>query len=184
MRRVVALLGIGLFGVQAAADDVDFGLNADAFRLIYTHEFRSNALQIDGGWMYHSDNGSVVHVGLNLSDVASNSKDLVAGLGGRLAYQDGEASGQSGFAVPIGGFLYFTPQKYNRITFGFAAYFAPDVLSMGDSTKYEDYTLRLAYNVMRQADIYVGARYVKGEYKNAPDVYFDTGMHIGFTLKF
>jgi hypothetical protein len=184
MRRVVALMGMAFFCAQVAADEIDVGLNADAFRVMYMHEFRSNSLQLDGGWMYHSDNGSVVHVGLNLSDVASNTKELVAGLGGRLAYQDGEASGQSGFAVPIGGFLYFTPQKYNRITFGVAAYFAPDVLSTGDSTKYQDYTLRLAYNVMRQADIYVGARYVKGEYKNAPDVYYDTGMHIGFTLKF
>ena len=73
----------------------------------------------------------------------------------------------------------YTPQRFNRFTLGFAAYFAPDVLSMGDSERYQDYTLRFAYNVMRQADIYVGARYIRGDYKKAPDAYYDTGMHVG-----
>jgi hypothetical protein len=37
---------------------------------------------------------------------------------------------------------------------------------------------------MRDADIYIGARYAKGEYKKAPDVRYDTGMHVGITLRF
>lgn len=184
MRRVISLLGMALFCLPVAADEVDLGFNSDALRVVYIHEFKSNALEIDGGWLHHTDNGNVVHVGLNLSDMASNSKELVAGLGGRLAYQNGDGSKQSGLSVPVGGFLFFTPQRFNRLTLGAAAYFAPSVLSLGDAEKYQDYTVRVGYNVMRQADIYVGARYVKGEYKNAPDSYYDTGMHIGLTLRF
>lgn len=185
MKRIVSLAGMALFCLPVAADEVDLGFNADALRLVYVHDFKSNDLLLDGGWMHHTDNGDVLHVGLNLSDIASSgSKELVAGLGARMAWQKGDKSKQDGFSVPVGGFLLFTPQRYNRITLGVAAYFAPDVLSVGDATKYQDYTLRFAYNVMRQADVYVGARYVKGEYKNAPDAYYDTGMHIGLTLRF
>ena len=185
MKRLLPLVGLVLFCLQVSADEVDFGINSDAFRIVYTHKFKSNKLQLDGGWLHHSDNGDVAHVGLNLVDIASSGSDaLVAGLGGRVVYQDGDKSNQSGWSVPVGGFLNFTPPRYNRITVGVAAYFAPSVLSIGDAEKYQDYTLRFAYNLMQQADIYVGARYVKGEYDKAPDAYFDTGMHIGFTLRF
>ena len=184
MKRLLSLVGMACCCLSAAADEVDLGFNSDALRVVYIHEFRNNNLELDGGWLHHTDNGNVLHVGLNLSDMASNSKELVAGLGGRLTWQKGDLTNQDGFSVPVGGFLFFTPQRFNRLTFGAAAYIAPSVLSVGDAEKYQDYTLRLAYNVMRQADVYIGARYVKGEYKNAPDAYYDTGMHIGLTLRF
>lgn len=185
MKRIFSLLGMALLCVPAVADEVDLGFNADALRLVYLHEFQSNKLQLDGGWLHHSDNGDVLHVGLNLADVVSSrSRELVGGLGGRVVWQDGDRRNQDGFSVPVGGFLLYTPQRYNRITLGVSAYFAPDVLSVGDAETYQDYSLRVAYNVMRQADIYLGARYVRGDYKDAPDAYYDTGMHIGLTLRF
>ena len=186
MKRILPLLGLAFLCLPAmASQQVDLGLNSDALRLVYTYGMRDKPLLFDGGWMYHSDNGNVVHVGINLSDVASSgSKELVGGLGGRVAWQKGDLTNQDGVAFPIGGFLMYTPRRFNRFTVGFAAYYAPDVLSVGDSKKYQDYTLRFAYNVMRQADIYFGARYVRGDYKKAPDAYYDTGMHVGMTLRF
>jgi hypothetical protein len=185
MFRILPALGMAFFCLPLMADEVDLGFNSDALRAIYLHEFRSNALELDGGWLHHSDNGNVLHVGLNLSDIASGgSKDLVAGLGGRIAWHNGDKSKQDGFSVPVGGFLFYTPPRINRLTFGAALYFAPSVLSIGDADKYQDFMVRAAYNVLRQADIYIGARYVKGEYDNAPDAYYDTGMHIGLTLRF
>lgn len=186
MKRILSLLGMAFFCLPAmAGQQVDLGFNSDALRLTYTYELKNSPLQLDGSWLYHKDNGNVLYAGVNLSDVASgDSKALVGGLGGRVAYQKGDLTGQDGWAFPVGGFLMYTPPRFNRFTVGFAAYYAPDVLSVGDTTKYQDYTLRFAYNVMREADIYIGARYVKGDYKKAPDAYYDTGMHIGLTLRF
>ena len=185
MRRILALLGLACCCAPVAADQVDLGFNSDALRLVYVHEFRDAPLQIDGGLLYHSDNGEAVHVGVNLVDVASSgSRELVGGLGGRLVYQNGDLSSQDGFAIPVGGFLAYTPQRFNRFTLSVAGYFAPSILTIGDTEQYHDYSVRLAYNVMRQADVYIGARYVRGDYDNAPDAYFDTGMHVGLTLRF
>ena len=50
--------------------------------------------------------------------------------------------------------------------------------------RYEEYSVRVGYNVMREADIYIGARYVKGKYDDAGDARYDTGMNIGVTLRF
>jgi hypothetical protein len=185
MRIYLSLLGLALCCAQAFADEVDLSFNSDAARLQYVRDLRSTTLRLDGGWMHHTDNGNAVHVGLHLSDLASDGVNpLQAGLGGRIVYTNGDLTDQDGFAVPIGGYLRYTPGRFNRLSVSGEVYFAPDVLSLGDAEKYEEYAVRLAYNLMREADIYMGARYIKGEYKKARDARFDTGMHIGITLRF
>jgi hypothetical protein len=185
MKIYLSLLGLTLCCAQAVADVVDLGFNSDAARLQYVHDLRSNSLKLDGGWLHHSDNGDVVHVGLHLADMASGGRNPVqAGLGGRVVYTNGDLSNQDGFAIPIGGYVRYTLPRLNRVSIGGEIYFAPEVLSLGDAEKYEEYAFRVSYNLMREADIYIGARYVKGEYKKAKDARYDNGMHIGMNLRF
>ena len=185
MRWVASLVGTVLVCAQVSADELDFSFNNDALRLQYFYALTDTGLSLDGGWLHNSDNGDVLHVGMNLSDLASTGRNrLEAGLGGRLVYTNGDFSGQDGFAVPIGGFVRFTPQAMNRLSLSGSLYYAPSILSLGDMDKYQDYTIRFSYNVLRQADVYVGARYVRGDYDDVADSRYDTGMHIGMSLRF
>ena len=186
MRIVVSLFGITLLCAQVIADELDFSLNSDALRLQYVYEAESSDLNFDAGWLHNSDNGDVLHAGLHLAGLASSGRDKVeAGLGGRLVYTNGESSKQNGFAVPIGGFVRFTPRTLNRISVFGSAYYAPSILALGDMDKYQEFTFRVGYNLLREADVYFGARYVRGDYrKGAPDARYDTGMHIGMSLRF
>jgi len=186
MKTIVCLVGAVVLCAQVMADEIDLSLNSDALRLQYVYEMKSTGLNFDGGWLYHSDNGDVLHAGIHLVDLASSGVSTIkAGLGGRLVYTDGEISKQSGVAVPIGGFARYTPRGLDRLSVSGSLYFAPDILAMGDMDKYEEYTLRVSYNVLRQADLYIGARYVRGGYKNGvPDARYDTGMHVGMSLRF
>jgi len=187
MRWLISLLGMSIVCAQVFADEVDFSLNSDALRIQYVHELEASGLNLDAGWLYNQDNGSVFHGGLNLVGLASsgrNKNKLEAGLGGRFVYTDGDNSKQNGFGIPIGGLLRFTPQAMDRLSISGSLYFAPSLLAFGDMDKYQEYTIRVGYNVLRQADLYVGARYVRGDYKNASDLRYDTGMHIGMTLRF
>jgi hypothetical protein len=185
MRCVLSCFGLLLLSAQAHADLVDLSLNSDAVRLQYVHEFQSNAMNLDAGGLYNSDMGSLLHAGFFVAgDASSGTNPVTAGVGARLVYTDGDLSNQSGFALPIGGFVRYSPQKANRFAIDGQIYFAPKVLSLGDAEKYEEYTIRFKYNVIHAADIYIGARYIKGAYKNAPDARFDTGMHIGATVSF
>lgn len=185
MRRIFPLLGMALFCSQVVADELDLGLNSDAVYVQYAHKFGESSLRMDGGLLHHTDNGDVIYVGLLLADLASDGPSKVeAGLGGRLAYTSGDGSKQDGLGLPLGGFIRFTPQRFNRVSLGASLYLAPDVLTTGDLKKYQEYAARVSYNLMREADIYIGARYAKGEYKKAPDVRYDTGMHVGITLRF
>jgi hypothetical protein len=184
MRCVLSCIGL-LLCAQANADLIDLSFNSDALRLQYAHEFKSNAMNLDAGWLYNSDTGDAVHVGFYVAgEASSGSNPVTAGVGVRLVYTNGDLSNQSGFALPIGGFVRYSPRKANRLAIDGQAYFAPDVLSLGDAEQYEDFTLRFSYNVIQAADIYIGARYVKGEYKNVAAARFDTGLHIGATVRF
>ena len=185
MKRVISLLGMSVVCAQAFTHEVDLSLNADALRLQYIYDMKSTVLDLDAGWLYSENHGDAVHIGINLADLASSGPDkIVAGVGGRVVYTHGDLSKQSGFAVPIGGFVRYTPQTMDRLTVGGSLYYAPSILAISDMEKYQEYTVRIVYNVVRAADIYIGARYVRGDYKNAPDARFDTGMNIGFTLRF
>jgi hypothetical protein len=185
MRLILALVGTAFFCVQAGADELDFSFNSDAARVVYVRSLEQSKLQVDGGWLHHQDNGDALHIGLNLASLASQAANpAVAGLGGRFVYFDGDLSKQTGYAVAIGGFFRYPIPNYNRIAVGGQAYFAPDVLTFSDAEQYQDLSIRVSYNVMQEADLYIGARYVKGEYDKAKKALFDTGMHVGITLRF
>ena len=186
MRFVASLIGISLVCVQVFADELDLSLNNDALRLQYVYKVESSGLNLDAGWLHHSDNGDILHAGVHLVDLASGGRDkLEAGLGGRAVYTNGDLSGQSGFALPIGGFLRFTPMAINRLSVAGSLYYAPSILAIGDMDKYQEVTLRVSYNVLREADLYLGVRYARGDYeKDVPDTRFDKGMHVGMSLRF
>lgn len=184
MRVLLTLFGMALVCAQASADSVDLSFNSDAVRGQYLRAFESN-LNLDVGWLHHTDNGDVLHAGFHIAGLASSGTNpLTAGVGVRLVYSDGDLSDQDGFAVPLGGYVRYTPKTANRLSIQGEAYFAPDVLGFGDAEQFEDYTLRLGYNVIRAVDVYIGARYVKGQYDKAPSARFDNGMHIGVTWRF
>ncbi|MDP2324800.1 MAG: YfaZ family outer membrane protein [Gammaproteobacteria bacterium] len=168
----------------AAAHEIDLSLNADALRLAYATEV-GDGLRIDGGFLTESDEGDVVHAGLQVvGDAAPGNQKLTAGLGGRLAYLDGDGSKREGYALGLGGSVRWPVPRYNRFVVSGELYFAPDILAGGDAEEYVDGTVRVGYSVTRRAEVYVGARYLSADYDDRPSIKFDTGVHAGLNLRF
>ena len=185
MKISAALSAAILLCTNAVADELDLSFNEDAFRVVYARDFATNDLSWDAGVLNHSDNGFVVNGSMYLSGFASDGTNpLEAGLGARLGWVDGDDSGQTGVPVAPGGFLKYTLSDYNRFSIRVDAYYAPDALSIKDVESYKDYSIRVAYNLLREADIFVGARYVKAEFDNDSEQLFDNGMHLGMNLRF
>jgi hypothetical protein len=167
------------------AGELDLSFNSDAFRFIYIHDLSSNDLSWDAGLLNNSDKGFVLNGSLYLTGLATDGENpLKAGLGGRTGWVDGENSGQTGLPFALGGYVQYTLPQLNRISIRADAYYAPDILTLKDLEKYRDYTIRVAYNLMHEADIYLGARYVKGNFDNDTTVLFDNGMHVGANIRF
>lgn len=179
------LLLIAAGGAQA--DSLDLNLNNDAVRLTFSWDARDDKLTFDAGWLHHQDNGNVAHVGLHLVDFAASGPSAPeVGIGGRLFYVDADTgpSSQQGGALGLGGFFRYALPQANRFAVRGHLYFAPDVVAFGDTEKYLEAALGIGYNVLRDADLYIGYRYVKAEFTGAPDLTMDTGVHVGLHLSF
>jgi len=178
------LFGLSSVGFTAVAHEIDLSLNADALRLSYATA-AGDGLRIEGGYLGDSDKGNLWHAGLQVvGDADPGNQQLTAGIGGRLAYLDGDGSKREGYALGIGGSVRWAVPRYNRFVVSGELYWAPDILSGGDAEEYRDGTVRVGYSVTRQAEVYVGARYVSADYKDRPSIKFDTGLHAGFNLRF
>lgn len=168
----------------AASQELDLSLNSDSFRVGYATAV-NDALRLEAGFLHDSDDGQVVHAGLVVTGEAMpGSQNLVAGIGGRLAYLDGDGRDREGYALGVGGSVRWLIPRYERFALSGELYWAPNILAGGDAEEYVDSSIRLGYSVTRRAEIYVGARYLRVDYDQRPSVNFDTGMHAGFNLRF
>lgn len=169
----------------AAANGLDLNINDKAARITVDFEL-SNNLLVDGTWLHHQDRGNVVGAGLHLTGAATGGRNpLQAGLGGRLIAADAKVGARDdGVALPIGGFVNYTLPEYDRFVVGGSVYYAPDVLSFGDMTRYLEGNAWAGYSVLRQGQLYLGLRSVRGSFKNGPSVTFDSGLHFGLRLRF
>lgn len=188
MPRIFVLCAFLLAAVGGAkADSLDLNLNNDAVRLTFSWDARDDKLTFDAGWLHHQDNGNVAHVGMHLVDFAASGPGAPeVGIGGRLFYIDGDTgpSSVSGGALGLGGFFRYALPQANRFSVKGHLYFAPDVVAFGDSKQYVEASLGMGYNVLRDADLYIGYRYVQARFDGGPDLTMDTGVHIGLRLNF
>jgi hypothetical protein len=185
MKRCLPVVLMLVVSPLAAANGLDLNVNNKAARVTLDFDL-SNNLVVDGSWFHHQDKGDVFGAGLHLTGAATGGRDpLQAGLGGRLLRIDSKAAGRDdGMALPIGGFVNYTLPDYNRFVIGGSIYYAPDVLSFGDVSKYWEYNAWAGYSVLRQGQVYLGLRGIRADFKNSPSVTLDTGLHVGLRLRF
>ncbi len=169
----------------ANANDLELSLNDDAVRLVYAWPAREDKLRIDAGLLHHQDRGELVHVGLHLEGLASSGNNpLHGGLGGRVVYANTDGPSDDAFALALGGYLKYTFPAYNRFSVQGHAYFAPDILNFGDADQFVELDARVSYNVLRNGDIFLGARYINLEFQPGGDFRLDNGLHAGIQLRF
>ena len=187
MRTQNILLAGSLMLVLAAgahAAEVDLNVNDNAARLTLGLPLGNNVL-VDGSWLHHNDNGDVVSVGAHVTGAASGVDPLQAGLGVRFNYiYNDRGDEEDGTALGMGGFLRYTLPQYDRFSFGGSLYYSPEVLSFGDIEKFYEYGLWSSYSLIKDADIYLGWRTMKAEFKSDGTERMDTGFHVGMRVRF
>jgi len=180
----LTFLSVSCLPAVALAHEIDISINADAFRTVYAAAVGENG-RFEGGVLHNSDEGEVFSAGfLVTGNPVIGTEKLTAGIGGRLAYLNGKGSDRDGYALGLGGSVRWVVPRYERFAVSAEGYWAPEVISGGDAEEYLDGTVRFGYSITRQADVYLGARYVRADFDNRPSTLFDTGMNIGFNLRF
>ena len=117
-------------------------------------------------------------------DDAATNVPVTAGLGGQLIYLSPDDFSDDEAALALGGFVRYVFPNANRFSVQGRAYYAPDVLAFGDLEEVLEVEARISYNVLRDADLYLGARYIRAEADNGPEVTLDNGLMVGVQLRF
>ncbi len=187
---IVRSLGfVALFTVAGAAyaDSLDVNLNDDTLRLTYAKAIQSTykGLELDAGWLYteeNDDSESLFHLGLQVSgENWSDAGTFDISVGGRAVY--GSPGDYDLMAIGFGGDVRFSPIE--RVGFGANAYFAPSITSFMDAEGYREYGVRVDYQLLPQAFIYVGYRDIEIDIEDVgPDAEYDDEAHIGFKMLF
>ncbi len=178
----------GTASAQTVGKALDINLNSDSARLGFAWRLGNPNYLVDVGWLYDQDDGDVVHASFHLVDAAASpGTPLQAGLGLRLVYSRPDPGFVGdGTALALGGFARYTLPNADRFNIGGYLYYAPDVTSFGDKEEYFEVGARVGYNVIRDADIYIGLRRIEAQYKEPwnDSFTFDSGLHAGFEFRF
>jgi hypothetical protein len=175
-----------LASTSAYGAGVDLNVSDDAARLSAAFGLESNNLLFDGSWLHHQDKGDTFSLGGYLTGAAApGPSPLQAALGLRYYYADYDGgSGESGSNLSLGGFVRYKLPQLDRVSVGADLFYAPSVLSFGDSDSLYEVGGRVGYEVIRDANVYLGWRRMKSDFDEDGDVMLDNGFHIGIRATF
>lgn len=187
--RAMGLLLLSTVSTVAAADSFDFNLRDEAVRATYSMELKSggfSGLSGELGVLYSEDkkqlDDTMYHAGLHVSgENWSQSGTFDISIGTRFYYTSPANLDLS--AMAIGGAVRFSPA--HRLGIGGYFYYAPDITAFQDAKTFQEGGVRIDYQLLPQAFVYVGYRNIEVDIVNGPDnVELDDGAHIGIKMLF
>lgn len=185
LQKMAALL-CALSATPVLADSIDINLHDKAIRGTYTMQLQNTkGLSGEAGLLYAEDrfnnSETLLHAGLLVSgENWSKSGTFDIALGGRMVYAS--PGDVDMLAVAFGGRLRFSPVP--RLGIGGHAYFAPEITSFLDSESYQEVGVRVDYQLLPQAFVYVGHRTIKVDFGAPGDWEMDDDIHVGFKMTF
>jgi len=189
LRWVIAAVVL-FFAHTAFADMFDVNLSNDSGRFLYSKEVfgsQNGPIDLEMGLFFNQDSDKIAHVGMMVrNDTLDNP--LVISIGARAYYGDvgNKAPGpHSKFgALAIGGELLFIPNNLGGLGFGVNYFLAPRVVSYIDADKFNEYGIRINYEVTRQANISLGYQKIKVDLKSGGTLDVDSSVLFGIGLRF
>lgn len=176
-------LASAAFAVRGA--NIDFNLASNAAAVDFTTNLTETGLEGDLGYMHHSNRADVAQAGLDLSGNASPvGSPMIFGVGAKAFFISPKSVNENGIAIGVGGHFRYTWPTYNRFAIGGELYFAPNIVSFRNTDRYLQASARAAYQVLRNADVYVGYRYITAAFGGGPNVTLDASVIVGMSLTF
>lgn len=193
--RGTAFAALALLGTSAAhAETFDAAIGEETVRLGLTGSL-ANAFgwekgEYDVGGVYGDieddkhESFFLGHLGAMLTgDAGAQSANVKAGLGARVYYFN--ADGVDGGALAIGGMARVSMPGFDRLGAQASAYFAPDASSFGDNDKLADINVSVGYEILKDAELYVGYRWIKTSVDHfSGTIDIEDGANVGIRLRF
>lgn len=173
----------------SAASSIEASLNNDTAQIEFdTRLPKTTNLHVNASVLYteeHRDHNAIVGT-VGFQGVESNNVTYRAAVGARLYFYD--YGPFSGTAVAVGGSFYHTLPGAQRFSAGGYGWFAPKVISFGDTEQVYELGARIAFRVIQNTDIFLGYRYLKVKNvkygRNTLKDPLENGVNLGFRLNF
>jgi hypothetical protein len=189
MTRILTtvLLLIASFGVNAARLDVN--LNQDSARFTYYSLIGGSTYgrtEMSTGLLYNEDKNYLLELGLQVVDVAgSESPGLEVGVGPKLYYMGDDAADVTGLSIAIGGIIRYNLPQLQRLALQGSLYYAPSITSTLDTDNFLEYGVRVAYEILPTANIYLGYRRIRVDFTKGKGSHtLDDGTILGMDFSF
>ncbi|NNM78988.1 MAG: hypothetical protein HKM01_00795 [Gallionella sp.] len=184
------LVSVSLLAVSATAfaDAVDINLNNTSAQLQYKAALGGTNLgksEFGVGMIYNQNNNLMGEAGLMVKDdIGGNAPGVSVGVGlkalsARIATVNANAS-----ALALGGMVRYSPPAERRLGFVGQLYVSPNITTFGGASSYLETGARIEYEIIPQAQVYLGYRNISFNLKNAGTTTFDQGLNIGVRMSF
>ena len=87
-------------------------------------------------------------------------------------------------AIPLGGHFRYAPPGMNRLFLRGALFWAPEIVTLYDGDEFVHSSVKLGYEILPTADVYVGYRDISIDIKNRDDEKVAANWMVGVTLTF
>lgn len=165
----ILLTGVLLvISVGANATKIDVNLNQESARFTYYSLIGGSTFgrtEMSAGVLYNEDKNSLWGLGIQVIDVAgSKTPGLEIGVGPKLYFLTSDKPDASGVVIALGGNLRYKMAQMQRLIFQGTLYYAPSITSTVDVNSYVEWGLRVGYELLPSAEIYLGGRNIRVNY--------------------
>ncbi len=177
MKLLVAIVLVVFSSVVSAANEFSLRISEESLSFMFDPQAsETNSFQF--AYVHNDDNNSDL---LNAGFFANGSRESFDGrLGGKAYYAD--LDNDSGYGFALGGEVYIPLGAELKLNAG--AYYGPSSLAFSDIDGYEEYFIKVNYQVFDNARVGLGLVSLKLEPENNQKVEVDNGVFIEMNLSF
>ena len=197
LRRIVALsLLAASISVTVSnttmADTIDINLRDTSAQFQYKSSMGRDSLgktEFHLGVLYVNNNNLLSDFGLLVKDeVGDKAPGFSVGVGikGLVAkVRGGNPVNSNVSALALGGLIRYSPPPVPRLGIVGEVYLSPNIVTFGDADRYSETGVRVEYEVIPQAVVYLGYRRIAFGLKAQPSyAILDEGVHLGVRISF
>ena len=187
-----AALLFGLTAMNAQAQgDLDFSVSDDTAKIQVSSDVPYNDLSWTAELLHFEDSGlsaNIIGGGIFVAGRSNASTARqTAGVGGKFLFVEGDGI-EAGSGVAIGGFIRHTLSQANLVSLRGEMFVSPGIISFQGMESYLEYSGRIEYQLLEQANVYLGYRNVQGDFSRdaggEAEVEFEQGIIAGLNLGF
>jgi len=186
------LRSTGLFLVLAAAafavqaNNLDINLGSNAASVNFSTSLTSTGLEGDLGYLHHTDQVDIGSAGLMVvGDSNPAGSPFIFAVGGKVFFISPKQNNVgNGTVLGLGGRFNYTWPSYNRFKIGGELYYAPSIASFNNADRYLQYSVNAGYEILHNAELYVGYRHISAAFTNTSTLTLDNTFMVGLNLTF